>query len=353
MFTRAFPRVFNLFAHTHDLCDPLAHPRLRMAHAIVSPNDIACAVERLRDVALVTPVLSLPEVDALAGATVFLKCEQAQRTGSFKFRGAFNAVAALSPATAGMPLVTVSSGNHGQALALAGRLHGRAVTVYAPGLLTEKKRQAIVAQGGGIVPCAHRAEAEAAVRARAQAGEAILVHPFNDPAVIAGQGTCAWELLEQVGELDVLLAPVGGGGLLSGLCVAAHARMPALRIVACEPVGALDARQSLRAGRIVPMENPQTIADGLRSSLGTHTFEILRAHLADVWPVEDREIIDALRCAHERWGLWIEPSSAVALVPLLRRDPALRGCRVGVVLTGGNIDEAGLQALLTPTTPLN
>lgn len=316
---------------------------------MVSAADIVCARDRLRGVAEVTPVVSLPDVDALAGTRVWLKCEQQQRTGSFKFRGAFNAVAALPLSTAGLPLVTVSSGNHGQALALAGRLHGRAVTVYAPGPLTTTKHSAIVAQGGAIVECAHRAEADAAALARAQAGDAILVHPFNDPAVIAGQATCAWEFLDQVGELDVLLAPVGGGGLLSGLCLAAHARDPSLQLYGCEPTGALDAWQSLRAGRIIPMERPQTIADGLRATLGTQTFDILRGHLESVFPVEEAEIVEALRVAHERWHLWIEPSSAVALAPLLRREPSLRGRRVGVVLTGGNIDEADVQVLLAPS----
>ncbi|MFO0774967.1 MAG: threonine/serine dehydratase [Nitrospiraceae bacterium] len=318
--------------------------------SIVTPTDIGSAVERLRGNAVVTPVVTSAELDAQAGARVFLKCEQQQRTGSFKFRGAFNAVASLPPETAGTPVVTVSSGNHGQALALAARLHNRAAIIYAPGAITPTKRHAILAQGGTLVECVTRAEAEAAAAARAQSGDAMLIHPFNDLSVIAGQGTCALEVLDHVGELDAILAPVGGGGLLSGTCLAAHGRNPRIAVYGCEPVGALDAVISVREGRIVPMTNPQTIADGLRSSLGTHTLEILRAHVADFFTVEEWEIVEALRYAHERLGLWIEPSSAVALAPLLRGEPALQNRRVAVILTGGNIDEAGVRAILGAKT---
>ncbi len=299
--------------------------------------DILQAVDRLRDVALITPVVTAAELDARAQATVFLKCEQRQRTGSFKFRGAYNAVASLLPDTAGKPLVTVSSGNHGQALALAARLHDRRVSVVAPGAISEVKRAAILAQGGAIIEAPTRDAAEREARAWVERGEAILVHPFNDRQVIAGQGTCAVELLAHVLDLDVVLAPVGGGGLLSGTCVAAHGLNPDIRIYACEPVGALDAYYSVREHRVVPMLAPNTMADGLRSSLGPLTLEILHQHLAGFFTVEEREIEDALRFALERLSLVIEPSSAVALAPLLRGEPVLRGKRVGVILTGGNV----------------
>ncbi len=306
--------------------------------------EIEQAAARLRDVAVVTPVATSAELEARVGARVFLKCEQKQRTGSFKFRGAFNAVASLPPDINGKPAVTVSSGNHGQALALAARLHDRAAIIYAPGSITPTKRQAILAQGGTMVDCATRAEAEAVAAGRAQSGEVVLVHPFDDARVIAGQGTCAFEFLAQVGAVDVLLAPVGGGGLLSGTCLAAHARRPGVQIYACEPTGALDAIESVRSGRIVPMLNPRTMADGLRSSLGVLTLAILRRHLAGFFTVEEEDIVQALAFADTQLGLVIEPSSAVALAPLLRGEPLLQGRRVGVILTGGNVEGARPKA---------
>lgn len=308
--------------------------------------DIKRAVECLRPVTGVTPALASEDVDARVQASVFSQCENFQRTGSFKFRGAYNAVTSLPAGPADPPIVTVSSGHHGHALALAAKLHGRRVRVYAPGAITEAKRQAIAAQGALVVDMPTRAAAEAEVQALAISGEALLIHPFNDGRVIAGQGTCAWELMTQVEGLDTILAPVGGGGLLSGTCLAAHARDPRIAVYACEPTGALDALDSVRSGRIVPMENPQTIADGLRSSVGTLTLDILRRHLTEFFTVEEGEILEALRFAVDRLKMVMEPSSAVALVPVLRGEPVLRGKRVAVILTGGNIDRESLRTLL-------
>lgn len=296
------------------------------------------AADRLAGVASVTPVLTFHELDDRAQATVFCKCENFQRTGSFKFRGAYNAVTSLPIECPNRTVVTVSSGNHGHALALAAALHGRGAEIYAPGAIAALKRANILRNGARLIEAPDRAAAEAQARARAAAGECLLIHPFNDPTVIAGQGTCAREFLQQVADLDVLLAPIGGGGLLSGTCVAAHAMAPSVQVYACEPTGALDAMQSLREGRVVPMVDPTTIADGLRSSLGPLTREVLQAHLVDCFPVDEMEIIEGLRFAFERLKLVIEPSSAVVLAPLLRQEPVLRGRRVGVILSGGNLD---------------
>ena len=313
----------------------------------VSISDIEQAAKRLRNVAQVTPVLTSPELEERSGATVFLKCENFQRTGSFKFRGAYNAVSALDPSTAGQAVVTVSSGNHGQALALAAKLFNRPAHVITPGTMTERKRSAILSHGATVHDAPTRAAADAEALAWAEQSQAILVHPFNNLDVIAGQGTCALEFLSQAPDLDILLAPVGGGGLLSGTCVAAHALRPSIKIYACEPNGALDALYSVREHRIVPMADPQTIADGLRSSLGPLTLEILERHLAGFITVDETEILAGLRFAVEHLRVVIEPSSAVALAPVLRGEPCLRGRRVGVILTGGNIESDLLCHVLT------
>ena len=211
-----------------------------------------------------------------------------------------------------------------------------------------RKRRAILSYGATFHEASTRVAAEQEAKDWGDRAEAILIHPFNDRNVIAGQGTCALELLDQCPELDVLLAPIGGGGLLSGTCVAAHARRPSMHVYACEPNGALDALHSVREHRIVPMADPQTMADGLRSSLGPLTLEILERHLAEFFTVDETEIVTALRFAVEHLRLVIEPSSAVALAPLLRGESLLRDRRVGVILTGGNIDQVLLREVLAP-----
>jgi threonine dehydratase len=207
-----------------------------------------------------------------------------------------------------------------------------------PRPFTSRKRDAVEAYGGKVYEVEDRPRAEAKLREIAAEYGAVIVHAFNDPLVITGQGTIALELLEQAGEVDAILAPIGGGGLLSGLCLAAHGLQPGIEIFACEPAGALDAIESVRQNRVVPMLHPVTIADGLRSSLGDRTLPILREHLSDFFIVQEEEMVAAMRFAYERLKLVIEPSSAVALAPLLRREPRLAGKRVAVILTGGNVD---------------
>jgi len=296
------------------------------------------AVEVLRGVATITPVISDRTLDGLADARVFLKCENFQRVGAFKFRGAYHAVARLMATSPARTFATVSSGNHAQGLALACRFLGARAHVVMPKPYSPMKHQAVLDYGAIVHVAEDRILAEAILRKVVEDVGATVIHPFNDSLVIAGQGTIMVELLEQVRELDVVLAPVGGGGLLSGLCVAAQACRPQMKIFACEPAGALDAIDSVAQNRIVPMSVPDTIADGLRTSLGDRTLPILRQHLAGFFIVQEWEIIEAMRFAYERLKLVIEPSSAVALAPLLRKESELMKKRVAVVLTGGNAD---------------
>ena len=309
----------------------------------VTYSMIEQAVDVLRGVALVTPVMSNRALDELAEASVFFKCENFQRIGAFKFRGAYHAIAQLMASHHTRTFATISSGNHAQGLALACRILGAKAHVVMPNPHSSMKRQAVLDYGAAVYVAEDRTRAEVMLQEVVKDTGATLVHPFNDPLVIAGQGTILVELLDQVNDLDIVLAPVGGGGLLSGLCIAAEACRPQIKIFACEPAGALDAIESFRQNRVVPMSNPNTIADGLRTSLGDMTLPILRRYLAGFFIVEETEILQAVRFAREQLKLVIEPSSAVALAPLLRREPQLRGRRVAVVLTGGNLDLALLQ----------
>ncbi|ULA65397.1 MAG: PALP domain-containing protein [Nitrospira sp.] len=301
-------------------------------------EDILRARETLRNISLITPVKTNVELDTLAAATVFLKCETAQRTGSFKFRGAYVAAAQVKTRAVSQTIATISSGNHGQGLALAAKLLGLSAHVVVPKPYVPQKQHAIVQHDAQVTIADDRAMADHALQEILKRENAWPIHAFNDPQVIAGQGTIMLELLQQVSNLDAVLAPVGGGGLLSGLCVAAHRLNPRLLLYACEPLGAADALESIRHNKIAPMTNPQTVADGLRTSLGSRTLPILRRHLTNVFLVSEEEILTAMRFSQETLTLKIEPSSAVALAPLLRRETALIGRRVGVVLTGGNVD---------------
>ncbi len=296
------------------------------------------AAEALHGVAQVTSVVTSHELDDTVGARVFLKCENFQRVGAFKFRGAYHAIYQLARTQRTCPVVTVSSGNHARGIALACRLLGIQAHVVMPQPISAFKRRAVDQYGAAVYVEENREEAEERANALVAKNNGAFVHPFNNPDVISGQGTVALELLEQTGGVDAVLAPVGGGGLLSGISLAVHGIAPTTKIYACEPAGALDALYSVRENRIVPMTDPATIADGLRTSLGDLTLPILREHVEGFFVVEEREIVEAMRFAFERLKIVIEPSSAVALAPLLRGEQSLRGRRVGVVLTGGNID---------------
>ncbi len=319
----------------------------------VSFVDIQAAAETLRGVAHVTPVIASRRLDEASGASVFLKCENFQRIGAFKFRGAYRAIATLrsrSPSSPSAPVVTLSSGNHAQGVALACRLLGLSAHIVMHAPVNPMKRGAVAGYRATIHEAADRESAEQLLRELSEGLGASYVHAFNDPLVIAGQGTCMLEFLSVVPDLEVVMAPVGGGGLLSGTCVTAHGMKPSVDVYACEPTGAWDARQSVEENRIVPMPHPVTIAEGLRTSLGNVTLPILREHLAGFFPVEEDEIVHAMRFAFERLKLVIEASSAVALAPLLRREAGLVGKRVGVILTGGNVDLSSFFEQLPPSS---
>ncbi|HVW22828.1 MAG TPA: pyridoxal-phosphate dependent enzyme [Opitutaceae bacterium] len=305
----------------------------------VTFDDVRAAEARIRGLVRRTPVLTSSVLDERAGARLFFKCENFQKAGVFKARGAHNAVFALSEDEAAAGVLTHSSGNHGAALSLAARRRGIPAHIVVPEGASAAKVEAIRRYGGQVTfsPATLPGREAAAARIRGETG-ARLVHPYDDPLIIAGQGTAALELLAEVPGLEAVVAPVGGGGLLSGTALAAKGLDPRLRVFGAEPAGADDAARSLAAGRFIPQENPRTIADGLRTSLGQLTFPILRERLEGVLTVPEDEIVEAMRLAWQVMKIVIEPSSAVPLAALLGSGSPLRGRRVGVILSGGNVD---------------
>jgi threonine dehydratase len=307
--------------------------------ALPSFADVEAAARRIAPHVHVTPVLRSRALDALAGAHLHFKCENLQRAGAFKFRGACNAVWSLGEAEAARGVVTHSSGNHGAALALAAATRGIPAHVVVPEGAVASKLAAIAAYGAALHRCAPGMVArEAAAEAVRRATGATLVHPFTDPRVIAGQGTVALELLAEAGPLDAVLAPIGGGGLVGGSAIAAHALQPGLAVVAAEPLGAADAAASLACGRRVTDLQPDTLCDGLRGTIGEVNLALLRAHQVDVLTVDDRDTVGAMRLLFERLKLVVEPSSAIALAAVLAHPARFAGQRIGIILSGGNVD---------------
>ncbi len=302
-------------------------------------EDILAAAARIAPHAHTTPVLTSREIDAEAGMSLYFKAEPLQRGGAFKFRGACNAVWSLGDEQARRGVVTHSSGNHGAALALAARTRGIACHVVVPqGAVATKL--ANIARYGAVL---HRCEANVAAReatcARIERDTgASLIHPFTDPAVIAGQGTASLELHNAHGPFDAVITPVGGGGLISGTAIAMHAVAPGCRVYGAEPQGADDTARSLAAGERLPDFVPDTICDGLRTPVGEPNFAVLQTHDVDVLVADDGETIAAMRLLWQCLKLVVEPSSAVALAALLKHRDRFRGQRVGVVLSGGNVD---------------
>jgi threonine dehydratase len=304
-------------------------------------DDVRAAATRIAPFVHRTPVHTSRSLDEWAGATVFCKCENFQRAGAFKFRGATNAVRLLTDSDAAHGVATHSSGNHGAALALAARERGVQAHIVVPSDVRSPKRRAIEAFGAQVIECDPTLAArEATLRDVVASTGAVVVHPYDDDRIIAGAGTAALELLDAVPDLDVVLAPVGGGGLCAGTAIAAHGVDARVRVVGAEPAGADDAARSLVAGRRLPQEAPETIADGLRTSLSERTFAILSTHLDRVVTVDDDATLAAMRFVWERMKLVIEPSAAVAVAAL----PELAGQRVGVILSGGNVDLAEFAA---------
>jgi threo-3-hydroxy-L-aspartate ammonia-lyase len=320
----------------------------------VTPAEVDAAAQRLAGVAHRTPVLRSRTLDGRSGAQIFVKCENLQRMGAFKFRGAYNFLSTLSAEQRARGVVAYSSGNHAQGVALAARLLGAPATIVMPEDAPEVKLAATREYGAEIVLYDRgRSHREGIAQALAAERNATLVPPFDDERIVAGAGTVALELLDEVGGLDAIVVPVGGGGLICGTAIAAHGRDPAIGIYGVEPEAGDDFAQSLRAGRRVTIPVPNTIADGLMTTSPSDlTFGIACEHVRKIVTVSDAELCAAMRFAFERMKIVIEPSGAAALAALLsKRLPELAGKRVGAVISGGNIDAARYAALITSTSP--
>ena len=314
------------------------------------------ARERITGKVSVTPVLTSNTLDALAGARLHFKCENLQKGGAFKARGATNAVFSLSEIQARRGVATHSSGNHGAALARAAALRGIRAYIVMPDNTSQVKRAAVSRYGAEITWCAPTLAArESTVRQVLAATGATLIHPYDDLLVMAGQGTVALELLNAVPTLDVILCPIGGGGLLSGIAFAAKTIMPGIRVFGVVPAGADDAARSLRAGHIVPVEHPDTIADGLRATVGERPFAEIRRIVDEIITVPDAAIVRAMRQIWEVLKIVVEPSGAVPYAALLGAPEALRARRIGLILSGGNVDLDHLpwRAETAPGGPAN
>jgi threonine dehydratase len=302
-------------------------------------DDIREAALRIKPYAHHTPVLTCESLDRQVGAQVFLKCENFQKVGAFKFRGASNAVFSLTNEEAACGVSTHSSGNHAQALALAANLRGIPAYIVMPENAPQVKKDAVAGYGGKITFCEPTLQAREATLVKVvEKTGANVVHPYNDERVIAGQGTATLELLEEVPELDIVIAPVGGGGLLSGTSIAATELKKGIRVIAGEPEMADDAFRSLKSGKIIPSVNPKTIADGLLTSLGTLTFPIIQQRVEQIVTVSEKGIIDSMKFVWERAKIVIEPSAAVAIGVLWEHKIDLARLKVGVILSGGNVD---------------
>lgn len=305
----------------------------------VSFADVRAAAERLRGVAKRTPVMTSRTFNALTGRQVFFKCENFQRGGAFKFRGAYNRLSQLSAAEKKRGVVAFSSGNHAQGVALAAKLLDIPAVIVMPDDAPAVKLAATRGYGAEVIVYDRlTGKREAIASQLSQERGMTLVPPFNDPHIIAGQGTAALELLQEIPELDALVAPIGGGGLLSGCAIAAKAMRPPIAVYGVEAIGADDAKQSLEQNRIVTIPPPTTIADGIRTqALGTLTFPILRALLSEIVLVSDDEIMQAVCFALSRMKLVVEPTGAVSLAAVLQNRIAANAQRIGVIVSGGNI----------------
>ena len=316
-----------------------------MSASEVTFEKVQQAAARIAGVAHQTPVMTCSAIDEIAGRRLFFKCENFQKVGAFKFRGAFNAVSQLSEVDAASGVVTHSSGNHAQALALAAKMRGVPAYIVMPSTAPGVKKAAVEGYGAEVIVCEPTLAARESTASEVQARTgASFIHPYDNDDVIAGQGTVMLELFDQVAELDAILdaviTPVGGGGLLGGTCIAARGLNASIRVFAGEPSGADDAARSFAAGELIPQTGPKTIADGLLTSLGQRNWSIIQQHVEQIVTVSDDEIVAAMRLLWERAKLLVEPSSAVALAAILSGQFATTSDveSVGVVLSGGNVD---------------
>ncbi|MCU1376919.1 MAG: threo-3-hydroxy-L-aspartate ammonia-lyase [Actinomycetia bacterium] len=310
-------------------------------------SDVLAAARVLQGHAHRTPVLTSRTVDEQTGARVFFKCENLQRGGAFKFRGAYNALANLTPEARRKGVVAYSSGNHAQAVALAGRLLGVPAIIVMPADAPRVKVDATRGYGAEVVLYDRaRDDREAITLALARERGVTPVPPFDHPHIVAGQGTAALELIEETGPLDILLVPCGGGGLLSGCAIAAQALSPGVRVIGVEPAAGDDVMRSFRSGTIQRVNNPDTIADGARTSApGAITFPLIMKHVADILTVDDAELLRAMWYLWERMKIIVEPTGALGAAALLEHKLDVAGKRVGVVLSGGNADVKHLCSL--------
>lgn len=309
------------------------------AMVIPTYEDVLTAHQRIQPYIHRTPVLTSTFFNQLAGAELFFKCENFQKAGAFKVRGACNAVFGLDDEKAKAGVATHSSGNHALSLSYAAGRRGIPVTVVMPHTAPQAKKDAVIGYGGTIVECepstSSREETFAKVVAKTGAD---FVHPYNDPRVIAGQGTCSRELVEQVENLDAVVAPIGGGGMVSGTCLTLSNIAPQIDIFAAEPVNADDAARSFRAGHIIVDDAPETVADGLKVPLKDLTWHFVSNHVTDILTATEEEIVDAMKLIWQRMKIVMEPSSAVPLATILKNKERFRGKRVGIMITGGNVD---------------
>jgi threo-3-hydroxy-L-aspartate ammonia-lyase len=319
-----------------------------MAAASVTFADVEAAARRLEGIAHRTPVMTSSTADARADGRLFFKCENLQRGGAFKFRGAYNAIAALTPEQRRQGVIAYSSGNHAQAVALAGRLQGVATTIVMPKDAPESKVSATREYGGEIVFYDRYTESREEICAALAKDRGLsIIPPYDHPQIVAGQGTAARELFQAVGELDVLLVSLGGGGLLAGSALAAEALSPRCRVIGVEPEAANDGQQSFRAGHVIRIPVPRSIADGaLTTYIGAINFPIMRALVHDVVTVSDRMLIDTMRFLAERMKIVVEPTGCLGAAAALSKRHHQPGARVGVLLSGGNIDLARYGELL-------
>lgn len=297
------------------------------------------AHERIKPFIHRTPVMTSQSINDISGAEVYFKCENFQKVGAFKFRGACNAVLSLRDEEKQRGVATHSSGNHAQGLALAASMQGVRAYIVMPENAPTVKRKAVEEYGAEVIPCKPglKSREDTLQKVIAQTG-AVTIHPFDDYRIIAGQATAAKELIEDEVGFDVVMAPVGGGGLLSGTALACFYWSPQTDVIAGEPAGANDALLSFKAGAIVPCPNPATIADGLLTTLSEKTFGIIKNHVTDIITVTDDEIVAAMRLIWERMKIIIEPSCAVPFAAMLQKKLKFRGKKVGIILTGGNVD---------------
>ena len=306
---------------------------------IPSFQDMLAAHERIKPHIRRTPVLTSDTLDALAGAKLFFKCENLQEAGAFKVRGATNAVFGLSDAQAAKGVATHSSGNHALSLAWAAGRRGIPCHVVMPRTAPQAKKDAVRRYGGSITECEPSTSSREATFAEVQAATgAEFVHPYNDPRVIAGQGTCSRELMEQIEGLHAVIAPIGGGGMISGTCLTLATLAPKVQVIAAEPEQADDAYRSFKAGHLIADDAPVTVADGLKVPLKELTWHFVQRHVSDILTASEQDIIDAMKLAWKHLRIVMEPSSAVPLAVILKNQQRFAGQRLGVIVTGGNVD---------------